>query len=174
MRKFWNLIHNEGVLQFSEEAPNDQELKLLHTTIKKVTDDIERFSLNTTISNFMICVNELKRMNCNKKAIIVELVKLIAPFAPFIAEEMWLQLEGEGSVHHASFPKVEEKYLIEDTVVYPICVNGKKRDELEVAKDTTPQEIEKLVFEKVSAKKWLDQPIKKVIVVPGRMINLVV
>ena len=174
LRKFWNLIHNEGVLQFSEEAPNDQELKLLHTTIKKVTDDIERFSLNTTISNFMICVNELKRMNCNKKAIIVELVKLIAPFAPFIAEEMWLQLEGEGSVHHASFPKVEEKYLIEDTVVYPICVNGKKRDELEVAKDTTPQEIEKLVFEKVSAKKWLDQPIKKVIVVPGRMINLVV
>ncbi|HOY15409.1 MAG TPA: class I tRNA ligase family protein, partial [Saprospiraceae bacterium] len=174
LRKFWNLIHNEGTLQFTEETPNDQELKLLHTTIKKVTDDIERFSLNTTISNFMICVNELKRMNCNKKAVIVELVKLIAPFAPFIAEEMWLQLGGEGSVHHASFPKVEEKYLIEDTVVYPICVNGKKRDELEVAKDMAPQEIEKLVFEKASVKKWLDQPVKKVIVVPGRMINLVV
>ncbi|MCB0648563.1 MAG: leucine--tRNA ligase [Saprospiraceae bacterium] len=174
IRKFWNLIHFEGVLKISDEKPTAEEYKILHTAIKKVSDDIERFSLNTTISNFMVCVNELKRINCNKREIIHELVKLMAPFAPFITEELHARLGGEGSVHKTQYPVVNEAYLVEDSVVYPVCINGKKRDELTVPNGMPPAEVEKLVLGMDGLEKWLDKPIKKVIVVPGRMINIVV
>lgn len=174
IRKFWNLIHENGELTVSDAEPTLEEYKILHTAIKKVSDDIERFSLNTTISNFMVCVNELKRLGCNKRSIIIELVKLMAPFAPFITEEMFGRLGGEGSVHKSQFPILNETYLIEDNVVYPVCINGKKREELEVSKDMKPAEIESLVMSMEALNKWLDKPVKKVIVVPGRMINIVI
>jgi leucyl-tRNA synthetase len=175
LRKFWNLSHNEGVLQLSKEEPTKEELKVLHTAIKKVSEDIERFSMNTTISAFMMCVNELRRLNCNKSAILKPLTLLLAPFAPFIAEEIWYQLGGEGSVHHAVFPTSNPMYLVEDTILYPICVNGKKRDELEFSPDETQQNIEQTVLGLESIKKWLEgKPAKKVIIVKGRMINIVI
>ena len=175
LRKFWNLMHEDGALSISEDKPSAEEYKILHTAIKKVTDDIDRFSLNTTISSFMVCVNELKRINCNKKEIITGLVKLMAPFAPFITEEMYSKLEGEGrSVHKSPYPVADATYLIEENVIYPVCINGKKRDELNVPKDMPTAEIEQMVLAIPGLDKWLDKPIKKVIVVPGRMINLVV
>jgi leucyl-tRNA synthetase len=175
LRKFWNLSHNEGVLMISEDAPNKEELKVLHTTIKKVTEDIERFSMNTTISAFMVCVNDLRRLNCNKSEILKPLTLLLAPFAPFIAEEIWYQLGGEGSVHHAKFPTSNPTYLVEDTILYPICVNGKKRDEVEFSPDETQQNIEQAVLSLESIKKWLEgKPAKKVIIVKGRIINIVI
>ncbi len=175
IKKLWYLIHKDDVFSISEENPNAEELKIMHTAIKKITSDIDNLSLNTSIAAFMVCINELKRMECNKRAIITEFVKLIAPFAPFIAEELWAKLGHTGSVHHASFPICNEAYLIEESVIYPICVNGKKRGELSFDAQANQQELQELALENESIKKWLDgQEIKKVVVVQGRMINFVV
>jgi leucyl-tRNA synthetase len=174
LRKYWNLSHSNGSLNVSEENPTAEEMKILHTAIKKVSEDIERFSMNTTISAFMVCVNELKRLECNKKDVIRTLNLLLAPFAPFITEEIHTELGGVGSVHHQTYPKFDASFLKEDTVLYPICVNGKKKDEIKVSKHLSNSEIESLVLNLDSIKKWIDTPPKKVIIVPGRMINLVV
>jgi leucyl-tRNA synthetase len=175
LKKLWYLIHTDEKLNISDEKPNGEEYKILHTAIKKVSYDINLMSLNTSIAAFMVCVNELKRLNCNKREIIIELVKLLAPFAPFTCEELWSRLGNSGSVAHASFPIFDEQYLIEDEIVYPICVNGKKRGEMNFATKASKEEIEKVALENESIQKWLEgQAIKKVVVVPGKMINFVI
>ncbi|MCF8366611.1 MAG: leucine--tRNA ligase, partial [Bacteroidales bacterium] len=128
IRKLWRLFHDENnVFQISEEEPTQAELKVIHRTIKMVKDDIERFSFNTGVSNFMICVNELQELKCNKRAILEDLVKIISPYAPHIAEELWHLLGHRQSVSRAAYPEFNEEYLIENTFEYPVSFNGKMR-----------------------------------------------
>jgi leucyl-tRNA synthetase len=174
LRKYWNLSHVDGIFVTSDEKATAEELKILHTTIKKVRDDIERFSMNTSVSAFMVCINELKRLECNKKEILIPLNSLLAPFAPFITEELHAKLGGQGSIHHASYPSLIEEHLKEDSILYPICINGKKKDEVKVSVDMVQRDIEQLVLGMDSIKRWLISPPKKVILVPGRMINIVI
>ena len=175
LRKFWTLIVRDDELMVTEQKATKEELKVLHTAIKKVSEDIEKFSFNTAVSAFMVCVNDLRKLQCHKKEVMIEMVKLIAPFAPFMAEELFEMLGGIGSVHHVTYPKFEEKYLVEDSKVYPVCVNGKKRDEISIAVDAAKENIEKAVLDLENIIKWMDgKPAKKIIVVPNRMINIVV
>jgi leucyl-tRNA synthetase len=159
----------------SEDAATDAELKVLHKTIQKIESDTERFSFNTAVSQFMICVNELMDLKCSKRVILEPLVSIIAPYAPHIAEELWKQLGKEGSVIHAAFPQWEEKYTVENSKVYPVSVNGKARTQLEFALDADPAFVEQEVLANPVILKWLDgQAPKKFIYVKGRMINVVV
>lgn len=175
LRKYWSLYFSEKGWEVSDEAPTAEENKILHTTIRKVTDDIERFSFNTCISAFMVCVNELKRLECNKRQILEPLTILLAPFAPFITEELWEKFGNKTSVHIADYPVFLEKYLIQDTVEYPVCVNGKKRDIVEVSAQLSQAEIQALALSLDNVKKYVEgKDLQKVIVVPGRMINLVI
>ncbi|PLX02116.1 MAG: leucine--tRNA ligase, partial [Marinilabiliales bacterium] len=176
LRKFLRLFTGTGdTLSVTVDAPVKEELKVLHKTIKKISSDIENFSFNTSVSAFMICVNELNDLSCNKRNILEPLVVLISPFAPHIAEELWNLLGNEGSVTKASWPQYDEKVLVEDSYEYPVSFNGKMRFKkvfsLEMAKD----DIEKDVLSDERALKWLDgkQP-KKVIIVPKKIINIVV
>jgi len=175
LKKFWSLYTEEDAFRISNENPSREELKILHQTIKKITDDIERFSFNTAVSAFMVCVNDLKRLNCNKHDILEPLVRLLAPFAPFLTEELWSHFNNGESVHHAEFPVYNPQYLTADSIEYPLSVNGKKRDLITLDAGLSNAEIEKIVLENDQVQKWLSgQPPKKVIVVPGRMINIVV
>lgn len=175
LRKYWSLYFSDKGWNLSDENPTAEEYKILHTTIKKVTEDIERFSFNTCVSAFMMCVNELKRLECNKKKILEPLNILLAPFAPFITEELWSLMGHEDSVHKAVYPRFEEKYMVQNTVEYPVCVNGKKRDLVSVPAQLTRQEIQSLALSLDNVKKYVEgKEVQKVIVVPGRMINLVV
>ncbi len=175
LRKLWNLVHDDGQLIISDEKASPEELKVLHTAIKKINDDIEKLSLNTSISAFMVCVNELKKLECNKREILTVLTSLIAPFAPFMSEELWHQLGEEGSVHHSKFPQHNPAYLVESQFTYPICFNGKKRDEMSFDADANPEDIESAVKANKDLDKWLEgKAIKKVIVVPKRMVNIVI
>jgi leucyl-tRNA synthetase len=176
LRKLWGLYHDENDQWIvTEEMATKAENKALHTAIKKLNQDIEKMSMNTCISALMICVNELRDLNCNKKAILKPLVSLIAPFAPFISEELWTKLGESGSVHTSSYPMVEEKYLEEDEVNYPVSINGKKRTEITLPKDMDKSEIEKIVLELEVTRKWMEgKEAKKVIIVPGRMVNIVI
>lgn len=175
LRKYWSLYFSEKGWEVSDEAPTAEENKILHTTIRKVTDDIERFSFNTCISAFMVCVNELKRLECNKRQILEPLTILLAPFAPFITEELWEKFGNKTSVHSADYPVFLEKYLIQDTVEYPVCVNGKKRDIVAVSAQLSQTEIQSLALSLDNVKKYVEgKDLQKVIVVPGRMINLVI
>jgi leucyl-tRNA synthetase len=175
LRKYWRLFYQNDQLKLSDDKPSDAELKVLHKTIKKVQEDIERFSFNTSISAFMICVNELSSLKCNKKAVLSPLTRLLAPFAPHITEELWFALGNTTTINDAEFPILEEKYLKENSIVYPVAFNGKRRFEIEVAADASNQEIEKLALAHEVAAKWLEgKTPKKVIVVPGRMVNIVI
>jgi len=176
LRKFWNLFHNnENKIDISNEKANENELKTLHKTIKKVQEDIERFSFNTSISAFMICVNELSSFKCNKKEILEPLTILLSPFAPHITEEVWLQLGNNKSITKETYPTFNAEHLKEYTIVYPVAFNGKRRFEINVSADASNQEIEKLALENENSAKWLDgKTPKKVIVVPKRMINIVI
>ncbi len=176
LRKFWSLYKDEdGNTLVTDHEPSKEALKVLHETIKKVTDYIDKFAFNTAVSSFMICVNQLKKLECHERNVLDPLVRLIAPFAPFLSEEIWESLGHTESVHKAGFPKFDASLLVQDSVVYPLCVNGKKRSELEVASDMSKEDIESLAKANEAIQKWLDgKTIKKVIVVPGRMINIVV
>lgn len=177
LRRFWGLFFDKhGAFAVSEEAPTREEWKVLHTAIKKVREDIERFSFNTCVSAFMIASNELKKTECNKKAILEGLVVLIAPFAPHIAEELWHRLGHEGSVHRdAAYPEFRPEHLVEDSVKYPIAINGKTRATVDFPADASEEELEKAARELDVVKKYIDgKSIRKVIVVPKRMINIVV
>ena len=175
LRKYWSLFISDGSFKVSDDNPSAEEYKILHTTIKKVTEDIERFSFNTCVSAFMMCVNELKRLECNKIKILEPLNILLAPFAPFITEELWSLLGQKQSVHKSEYPKFEEKYMVQDTVEYPVCVNGKKRDLVEVPANLSQQEIQSIALSLGNIKKYVEgKELIKIIVVPGRMINLVV
>ena len=131
--------------------------------------------MNTCVSAFMVCVNELKKLGCNKVEILKDLVALLAPFAPFMSEELWSKLGGKGSVHHAEYPTYNEAFLVESQVTYPICFNGKKREEMSFDAAAKPHEIEAAVRANEDLAKWMDgKEIRKVIVVPKRMVNVVI
>ena len=176
IRKLWRLFHDENnKFSVSDEEPTAAELKVIHGTIKKVKDDIERFSFNTGVSNFMICVNELNDLKCNKRAILEDLVKILAPYAPHISEELWHLLGHNESVAHAEFPEFNESYLRENTFEYPVSFNGKMRFKLELPVDMSPAEIEEAVLAAEATQKWLEgKKMRKVIVVPRKIINVVV
>ncbi len=158
----------------TNEAPTADELRVLHTCIKKVTEDIERFSLNTCVSNFMVCLNDLRKLNCNKRAILEPLVILISPFAPHIAEELWHSLGHNGSVCDSTWPKHDEKHLQVSEVTVPICINGKRRGEAAFKVDEDPEWIKAQVLRMDFVQKWLEnKEPKNVIVLPGRMVNVV-
>jgi leucyl-tRNA synthetase len=176
LRKLWSLFFDkQGQFSVSEDAPEKEELKILHTCLKKVSEDIERFSFNTCVSGFMICTNDLRSRNCNKRAILESLVKALAPFAPHASEELWHRLGHTSSVCTADFPAVVESHLVEDMVKYPVSINGKKRDLVELPAGLPVKDLENRALELDAVKKWTDgKTVRKVIVVPGRMINVVV
>ena len=175
LRKFWALFHTDGMFDVSLEQPTEQELKILHKTIKKVTEDIENFSFNTAVSQFMIAVNELGKLKTNKRQILSPLVILLAPFAPHLAEELWEELGHDKSISNELYPKYEARYLKESTKTYPIMLNGKMRHKLDLPADWSKEEIEQAVLNDEKVKTILsDKVLKKVIVVPGKIVNLVV
>lgn len=176
LRKLWKLYTNaEGQFDISDAEPNKEELKALHKCIQKVEDEMERFVFNTSVSHFMICVNELTDLKCNKRAILEPLAILVSCHAPHIAEELWNQLGHENSISEAEFPIFEEKYLKESSFSYPISFNGKMRFKLDLPADLSKEEIEKEVLSNEQTTKWLDgKPIKKMIVVPKRIVNIVI
>ena len=148
----------------------------MHKTIKKIGDDIERFSFNTAVSQFMICVNELTSLNCHKRAILEPLAVLITPFAPHLAEELWQNCFGNtDTVLDAVFPAYDEKYTVDNSKVYPVAVNGKTRAEMEFALDMEQSALEAAVLADETIQKWMEgKPVKKFIYVKGKMINVVV
>ena len=176
IRKMWNLFTDkEGNLNISDDAPSKDELKSIHKLIKKVTEDIENFSYNTSVAAFMICVNELSALKCNKRTVLTDLVKLIAPFAPHIAEELWQALGNQTTVCDAQWPKFDESYLKEDSITYSISFNGKTRFTLDFPADATQQEIQDAVLANEKAQGYIDgKPIRKVIVVPRKIVNIVI
>ena len=174
LKKMWRLYHNGQDFVLSEEDPSAEALKTLHQTIKKVTEDIERFSFNTCVSALMICVNELAAQGCNQRAVLEPLAVLLSPFAPHLSEELWELLGHSGSVSTVDFPVYEEKYLVESTKNYPVSFNGKMRFTRELSLDLSPKEIEKIILEDEQTQKQLQgRAPKKVIVVPGKIINIV-
>jgi len=176
LKKYWRLFYNrQNEFTLSDDLPDDKELKILHKTIKKVSEDIERFSFNTSVSAFMICVNELTELKCSKKAILESLTILLSPFAPHITEELWSIMGNENSIADATWPVFNEEYLKENQIEYPVSFNGKMRFKLHVPADMAKEDIEQAVLVHDSAQKWLDgkQP-KKIIVVPGRIVNVVI
>lgn len=175
LRKFWNLFYQDGTFSVSEEVPTKAELKILHSAIKKVTDDIERLSFNTCVAAFMVATNDLSKIKCNKKAILQEMVLLLAPFAVHITEELWRMLGNEDSVHKASYPAFNEEYLKEDEIEYPISINGKKRATAVFPANASKEDIEKAAVEIEGIQRWIEgKTIRKIIVVPKRMVNIVV
>ncbi len=176
VKRFWGMYESrDGEWLLTSDKANAEELKILHKTIKKVTDDINNLSFNTAISSMMVFVNEMKKINSHKEDILLPMIKLIAPFAPFIAEELWRKSGNTESIHRENYPVFEEKYMKESTIKYPICINGKKRGIEEFSADATQDEIKEIVRELDYVKKWIgDKAIKKEIVVPGRMVNIVI
>jgi len=175
LKKLWRLFFDEGKFYVSDEAPSKEELKALHKTIKKIKEDIERFSFNTSVSTFMICVNELTELKCSKRQILEPLIITLSPFAPHIAEELWNRLGNESSISQATYPVYEESYLAEDSFEYPVSVNGKTRFKINLPLQSSKEEVEKEVLTAEELKKWLNgNTPKKVIVVPGRIVNVVI
>jgi leucyl-tRNA synthetase len=174
LRKVWNLFYQSEALALTDEEPSPEALRVLHRLIKKLTSDIEQVSFNTSVSAFMICVNELTAMRCRNRSILSELVVCLAPFAPHIAEELWHALGNETSVCDAAWPAWNEEYLKEDTFPYAISFNGKSRFVIEFAADATREEIEQAVLVHPNSQKWLEgKTAKKVIIVPGKIVNVV-
>jgi leucyl-tRNA synthetase len=175
LKKLWRLFHNEEALNISDAEPTKEELKTLHKTIKKIKEDIERYSFNTPVSTFMICVNELTALKCNKKAILSDLCIILSPFAPHIAEELWSKLGNTEGISYAVFPKHNEEYLTEANHNYPVSFNGKMRFMLELPKTMSKDEIEAAVMANEQTAKYLEgKTPKKVIVVPNKIVNMVI
>ncbi len=173
--KFWRLFFQNETFTVSNDEPSADEFKILHKTIKKVTEDIESMSFNTSVSAFMVCVNELGTLKCNKKAILEPLLMLLAPFAPHITEELWEALGINESIHKAEWPKFNNEYLIENSFNYPISINGKTRTQLEFPIDADIKEIEASVLSNEIVLKWTNGQVpKKVIVVKNRIVNVVI
>jgi leucyl-tRNA synthetase len=176
LKKLWRLFFDEvkGSV-WNDEAATEAELKILHRTIRKIEEDTERFSFNTAVSAFMICVNELTDLKCHKKQVLEPLIILLTPFAPHISEELWNNMGNASSVLDQSFPRWEEKYIRETSKAYPIAINGKTRTELTLALDATQQQVEELVLQDQVVQKWLEgKTPKKIIYVKNKMINVVV
>ena len=174
LKKLWKLFYNGEELSISDSSPTAEEFKTLHKTIKKVEEDIENFSFNTSVSTFMIAVNELITQKCNKRAILEPLLILISPYAPHIAEELWEKLGNTESISTAPFPIFEPQYLIESSKNYPVSFNGKMRFTLELPLDMTKDDIEKVVLAHQKTQAQLAGRVpKKIIIVPGKIINIV-
>jgi len=174
LKKLWKLFYNGEELSISDADPTAEELKTLHKTIKKVEEDIENFSFNTSVSTFMIAVNELMTQKCNKRAILKPLLILISPYAPHIAEELWSKLGHEDSISTAEFPVFDPKHLVESSKNYPVSFNGKMRFTLELPLDMTKDDIEKVVLAHQKTQAQLAGRVpKKIIIVPGKIINIV-
>jgi len=174
LKKLWRLYFDDNGLIVTNNEPTPEMYKALHKTIKKVTEDIENFSFNTSVSQFMICVNELASMKCNHRAILEPLAVLISPYAPHIAEELWSQLGHQGSVSTVAFPICEEKYLVESEKEYPVSFNGKMRFTIKLPLDLTVPQIQEIVLADERTIKQLEgRTPNKVIIVPGKVINLV-
>ena len=174
LKKLWNLYWSGDNVKVTDEAASKDELKSLHKLIKKVTADIENFSFNTSVSAFMICVNELTSLATSKREILKPLLILLSPYAPHIAEELWHAIGEEGSVVTAEWPELNESYLVEDNFTYPVSFNGKTRFMLSLPATLTPQEVEAAVLSAPEAEKWLEgKTPRKVIVVPKRIVNIV-
>ena len=174
LKKLWSLFFGNDSLKVTDGEPTPAELKAIHKLIKKVTYDIEHFSYNTSISAFMICVNELTSLKCSKKAVLEPLVVLLAPFAPHIAEELWHQLGHETTVCDAEWPAYNEEYLVEQSVSYVISFNGKARYNLQLPVGISKEEAEKAALENELSQKWMEgKTVRKVIVVPGKIVNIV-
>lgn len=176
LKKLWGLFYaNTDSLQVNEEEPTAEELKSLHKLIKKVTWDIEHFSFNTSVSAFMICVNELTSLKCRKRAILQPLLIVLAPFAPHITEELWHVLGNDSTICHTQWPKHNEEYLKENSVIYAISFNGKARFSLELPADMNKEDVEKAAISHENSAKWMEgKTPKKVIVVPGKIVNIVI
>ncbi|MCH2021262.1 MAG: leucine--tRNA ligase [Saprospiraceae bacterium] len=177
LRKFWSLFYDQDKKWLlTDNNPSGEELKILHTAIKKVNQDIENFSFNTCVAHFMVATNELKKIKCAKINVLKPLIILMAPFAPFITEQLWHDMGEMGSVHnYSNYPEHDEKYLVEDTIDYPVCINGKKRAIATFEINATKQVIEEYALGLEEIKKWIDgRPVRKVIIVPKRMVNIVI
>ena len=174
LNKLWSLFHRGDKIVISDKRPDKEELKILHTAIKKIKEDIERLSLNTCISQLMITVNKLSRKECNKREILEPLIIIISPFAPHLCEELWNIIGNNKSVSFAEYPNFNSDYLVEDTYEYPLMINGKLRAKQSFSLNTENSEIEKSVLINETIKKWLDgKKIKKIIIVPNKVINIV-
>ncbi len=175
MVKMWNLFHKGDDVNLSDDKATPEELKVLHTCLKKVTEDIENFSFNTSVAAFMIAVNDLSKLKCNKREVLEPLVIALSPFAPHTAEELWSILGHSESVAKASWVDANESYLVESNFNYPVSFNGKMRFLLELPIDMSKDEVEKAVLENEKSQKWLEgKSVKKVIVVPKKIVNIVV
>ena len=174
LNKFWGLFFDDNSLNILDDKPTKEEFKILHTAIKKIKEDIERLSLNTCISQLMITVNSLSKINCNKREILEPLTIIISPFAPHICEELWSKLDNKKSISFARYPDFNKDYLIENEYEYPIMINGKLRAKQLFNLDLPKSEIEKSVLEIENVKKWVSKAdIKKIIIVPSKIINIV-
>ena len=174
LRKFHDLFYNEKGWNVVDAEPTKDELRQLHLAIKKVSDDIDRFSLNTCVSHFMILTNELRALKCNKRAILEQAVVLIAPFAPHIAEELWRGFGYTTTVCDATWPQLNAAYLETDSIVYPVQINGKHRGNVEVPVGTSNADIEQMVLAQEFVQRNLaGAAVKKLIVVPGKIVNIV-
>lgn len=177
LRKVWRLFHDaEGTFAVSDEEPTKAEFKALHKIIKKVEEDIERFSFNTSVSAFMICVNELTDLKCNKRAILQDLVVVLQPYAPHITEELWSLLgNAAGTLSYASYPQFQPAYLVESEFAYPVSINGKMKLNLPLALDLDAKAVEEIVLAHADVQRFLDgKAVKKIIFVKGKIINVVV
>jgi leucyl-tRNA synthetase len=175
IKKFWRLFHDEQGFNISNDEPNAEEFKILHKAIQKVESDNERFSFNTAVSAFMICVNELADKKCNKRKILEPLTILLSAYAPHICEEIWRLLGNENTVVFASYPIFNSDYLIEDSFNYPVSFNGKTRFFKKIPLNIPPKEIENIILSSEEAQKWIEKKsIKKVIVIPNKIINIVI
>ena len=175
LKKLWRLFFQNSEIFVSDDNPSKGELRTLHKTIKKITEDIERFSFNTSVSNFMICVNELTEVKCNKRVILEPLLILISPYAPHISEELWNIIGHKESISLEKFPICQEEFLINDSFNYPISFNGKMRLNIELPANLTIEEIEKEVMNRADVKKYLeDKAPKKIIIVPNKIVNIVI
>jgi len=176
LRRFWSLYATDNqIVDFDKSEPSKAELKILHTCIKKVREDIEKLSFNTCVSAMMICCNDLKAINCKNYQILSQFALLISPFAPHISEELWEFMGNNTSNVEANYPTVNEAYLVEDSFTYTIAINGKRRGEATFSANATPSEVEKTALEMEIVQKWVEgNAIKKVIVVPNKMVNIVI
>jgi len=176
LKKLWRLYADEQKGLIVKDAPaTPEELKVLHKTIHKIDNDTSNFSYNTAVSQFMICVNELASLKCNKRSILEPLLILLTPFAPHVSEELWQQLGNTTSILDAAYPVFEEQYVKESTFNYPVAINGKTRTEMGFALDADNSSIEQEVLANDVVQKWMEgKPLKKMVIVKGRMINIVV
>ena len=175
LRKFWRLVHDtENNFSVSDKEPSNEDYKALHKTIKKVEEEIERYSFNTVVSTFMICINELTELKCNNREIITDFTILLSSYAPHIAEEIWSKLGNETSVTKASFPEFNSSYLVENEVNYPISFNGKMRFKIILPAEMSKEQVEVEVMKHKKTAHYLEGKLpKKIIVVPKRIVNIV-